>query len=209
MEASIQVIILIALCPLWAACHRAWTGSYLPLKPVVHLSKLGGASGWHLRENVACSNLKLEALVKDELCLKPLGEPHLLKARQDSSGLLTVVGGHSVSAQKESLSLPIRCAMVLNKAVTSDYHPSLSTGRGPWNSAYSSRSWVWIQTPSGLRTLSNACTVHAVKETFPWGVRKIVGIPMHQQPLTHCWFPEVLPKLIPWVFKLECEGSSE
>lgn len=66
-----------------------------------------------------------------------------------------------------SLSLPIRCAMVLNKAATSDYHPSVSTGRGPWNSAYSSRSWVWIQTPSGLRTLSNACTVHTVKGLFP------------------------------------------
>lgn len=69
--------------------------------------------------------------MKDELCLKPLGEPHLLKARTDSSGLLTVMGGHSVSAQKESLSLPIWCVMVLNKAATSDYHPSVSTGRVP------------------------------------------------------------------------------
>lgn len=38
--------------------------------------------------------------MKDELCLKPLGEPHLLKARPDSSGLLTVMGGHSVSARR-------------------------------------------------------------------------------------------------------------
>lgn len=157
---------LFALCPLWAAYHRVWTGSYSPVKPVVHLNKLGGASGWHLGENLACSNLKLEALMKDELCLKPLGEPHLLKARPDSSGLLTVVGGHSVSAQKESLSLPGQCAMVLNKAATSDYGPSISTGRVPWNSTYSSRSWVWIQTLSGLRTISNACSVHTVKETF-------------------------------------------
>lgn len=59
--------------------------------------------------------------MKDETCFKPLGEPHLLKAKFDPRGLLSSHG---------------RTVRVLlfgvNKAVTSDY---LSPGHFHWPSA--------------------------------------------------------------------------
>lgn len=57
--------------------------------------------------------------MKDETGFRPLGEPHLLKAGFDSAAELSRHGRPAC--------LPAWCGTVLNKTVTFDYLPSIST----------------------------------------------------------------------------------
>lgn len=154
---------------MWAAYHRVDTGSYSPGKFLCKTSGTSEQTGRSFRVTLwrkfSMQQFKIRspgerwALSEATWWAPPFKGETRLQWIADCHGRTLCLCPEEIS-----LSLPIWCAMVLNKAATSDYHPSVSTGRVPCKSA--SRSWVWIQTPSGLRTLSNACSVRAVKETL-------------------------------------------